>query len=90
MTAEVVNLRRFRKRREREAKEAEASLNRARSGRSKAERTTADAERSYHVRTLDAAQLQVQSVPTPTPANAAGFPPISQHDNEDLDPGNVS
>ena len=88
MTAEVVNLRRFRKRRERAAKEAEASLNRARSGRSKAERTLSDAERSHHIRTLDGKRREAQ--PLPAAANTASFPRVAQHDDEDLDPGNVS
>ncbi len=92
MTAEIVNLRRFRKLKERDAKAAEAVLNRSRSGRTKVERDMTDAERSNHNRVLDGAHREPVSTPivTPVAANAAGFPNVAQHDDEELDPGNVS
>ncbi|MDZ4841608.1 MAG: DUF4169 family protein [Hyphomicrobium aestuarii] len=88
MTAEIVNLKRFRKQKLRADKTAASDVNRARTGRTKAERAKSSRERETLDRTLDNAELQ--SIPVPVAANAAGFPTVAGHDDEDLDPGNVS
>ncbi len=52
--AEIINLRRARKRKERAEKEARAADNRLAFGRSKAERTLSDARKELAERRLDA------------------------------------
>lgn len=56
MTAEIVNLRRYRKAKERSAKAAEAEASRLRHGRTKSERITSEAERERERRRLDGAR----------------------------------
>jgi hypothetical protein len=53
MTAEIVNLRRVRKRRTREEREVLAAENRSRHGLGRAEREAAAARRVKDIRTLD-------------------------------------
>jgi len=88
MTAEIVNLKRFRKQKLRADTAAASDVNRARTGHTKAERAKSARERETLDRTLDNAERQ--GIPLPAAANAAGFPTVAGHDNEDLDPGNVS
>jgi hypothetical protein len=82
MTAEIVNLRRFKKTKAREDRAKVANLNRERFGRSKAERASVNAEQAKIDATLDGARRDA--------ANEAGFPVVAGHDDDDLDPGNVS
>ena len=74
MTADIVNLNKFRKAREREEAEKRAEANRVRFGRTKAEKEAAASEERLKDRTLDDAQL---------PARGAAF-------DDDFDPGNAS
>ena len=57
MSAEVVNLRNFRKRKARAEREAEAAANRAKFGRSKSERELTDKSADLENRRLDQAKL---------------------------------
>ncbi len=80
MTADIVNLRRFRKAKARAEKDATAAANRVRFGRSKAERLEQDAERGLADRRLDGARRAPEgSSPArapegSSPARAAGVP----------------
>lgn len=56
MTAEIINLRQFRKARERSRKEAQAEENRAKFGQSKTERQRLSLEAEHANRHLDGAQ----------------------------------
>lgn len=87
MTADIVNLRRFRKQKQRAQKAADADANRARHGLSKAERTVLQAEQEQRRRALDGAE---RDAVTPVAANEAGFSRHAEHEYDDLDPGNVS
>jgi Domain of unknown function (DUF4169) len=53
MTAEVVNLRKFRKRKEREEREVTAQVNRAACGRPKSEKELSKAKRALEEKQLD-------------------------------------
>lgn len=93
MTAEIVNLRRFRKSKARAQKEAEAERNRAQFGRTKPERAIGTAEADRATRHLDGARLGSSETPdiaVPIAANEGQFSSHGNHDDEDLDPGNVS
>lgn len=74
MTADIVNLNKFRKARERVEAEKQAEENRAKFGRTKLEKETATAEQRAKDRALDGAAL----------------PPRLDDAHDDLDPGNVS
>lgn len=92
MSAEVVNLRRFKKMRERQNKAAAASIARARTGLSKAERDAQKDEQLRLKKSLDGAERTSlrPGIALPAAANSPGFPAMAHHDDEDLDPGNVS
>jgi hypothetical protein len=93
MTAEIVNLRRVRKSKARAVKETEAERNRVLFGRSKAEKAISAAEADRTERQLDGARMGGSVAPlalVPAPANQGEFPSHASHDDEDLDPGNVS
>jgi len=53
MTAEVANLRKFRKRKEREAREVAAQVNRVAFGRTKSEKELGKAKRALEKKQLD-------------------------------------
>jgi hypothetical protein len=82
MSAEIINLKRVRKAKARAQKAEQAAQNRASFGQSKAERAAHEAEASRQAQALDGAER--------IPANEAGFSSSAGHDDEDLDPGNVS
>ena len=82
MTAEIITLKRARKAKARAAKDETAARNRAASGRTKAERTKTAAETERAAKVLDGSAISA--------ANESGFSPAAAHDDEDLDPGNVS
>ncbi len=93
MTADIVNLRRFKKLKARAEKQTDAERNRVRFGRTKAEKAVSSAEADQLARQLDGARLGGQAaaaVVVPTAANQGAFSSHSSHDDEDLDPGNVS
>jgi len=77
MTAEIINLNRFRKARERDARAKQADENRARFGRSREERERLAAEDAQRQSVLDGAERE------PCEAQAAGGA-------GELDPGAVS
>jgi hypothetical protein len=83
MSAEIVNLNKFRKAKERAEQERQADENRAKYGRSKIERHRDEQDDARRNKLLDSAQL----VPSHTPSNDTGRE--SAADN-DLDPGTVS
>lgn len=58
MSAEIVNLNKFRKAREKAEKERRAEENRARFGRSRSEKTSESAEERLRQRHLDGAQIE--------------------------------
>ena len=74
MTADIVNLNKFRKARERVEAEKQAEENRAKFGRTKLEKEKAKAERRSKDQALDGAAL----------------PSRLDDAHDDLDPGNVS
>jgi hypothetical protein len=74
MTADIVNLNKFRKARERAEAEKQAEANRVRFGRTKAEKEAAASEERAKDRVLDDAQLPARGVAV----------------DDDLDPGSVS
>ena len=74
MTADIVNLNKFRKAREWAGDAKQADENRTRFGRSKAEREKAACDERTKNRVLDDAQL----------------PPRRDDSHDDLDPGNTS
>ena len=93
MTAEIVNLRRVRKLKARALKATDAERNRAQFGRTKVEREISAIEASRSKRELDGAQLpgHAKIEPRrPVAANEGEFTAHGNHDDEDLDPGNVS
>ena len=93
MTAEIVNLRRVRKLKARSIKEREAERNRVQFGRTKAERAISAAEAARTARQLDGARMGGISgtlAVVPVAANEGEFIAHGNHDDEDLDPGNVS
>lgn len=92
MSAEIVNLRRFKKLKARQNRAAVASITRARTGLSKAERDAQKDEQLRLARSLDGAERTSlrSGVDLPPAANSPGFPDIALHEDEDLDPGNVS
>jgi Domain of unknown function (DUF4169) len=74
MTANIVNLNKFRKAREKAEAEKQAQENRVRFGRTKDEKEKASSEQRAKSKTLDGAEL----------------PPRLDGNHDDLDPGNVS
>jgi hypothetical protein len=74
MTADIVNLNKFRKARERAEAERQAEANRVRFGRTKAEREAATSEERAKDRVLDDAQLPARGIAV----------------DDDLDPGSAS
>jgi Domain of unknown function (DUF4169) len=74
MTADIVNLNKFRKARDKAEAEKRAEENRIRFGRTKAEKENAASEERAKSKTLDGAELQ----------------PRLDDSHDDLDPGNVS
>lgn len=83
MSAEIVNLNKFRKAKERADQERQAELNRAKYGRSKSEREQDEGDDSRRNKLLDGAKLSNAQ----QPSNDTGRE--SAADN-DLDPGTVS
>jgi len=83
MSAEIVNLNKFRKAKERADQERQAELNRAKYGRSKSEREQDEGDDSRRNKLLDGAKLANAQ----QPSNDTGRE--SAADN-DLDPGTVS
>lgn len=83
MSAEIVNLNKFRKAKERADQERQAELNRAKYGRSKSEREQEEGDDSRRNKLLDGAKLANAQ----QPSNDTGRE--SAADN-DLDPGTVS
>lgn len=83
MSAEIVNLNKFRKAKERADQERQAELNRAKYGRSKSEREHDEGDDSRRNKLLDGAKLANAQ----QPSNDTGRE--SAADN-DLDPGTVS
>lgn len=83
MSAEIVNLNKFRKAKERSDQERQAELNRAKYGRSKSEREQEEGDDSRRNKLLDGAKLANAQ----QPSNDTGRE--SAADN-DLDPGTVS
>ncbi|PIW26347.1 MAG: DUF4169 domain-containing protein [Rhodospirillales bacterium CG15_BIG_FIL_POST_REV_8_21_14_020_66_15] len=61
MTAEIVNLRQYRKEKQRQARERAAERNRLRFGRDKARRREDEAERRRSEQTLDGKQLDPET-----------------------------
>jgi Domain of unknown function (DUF4169) len=74
MTADIVNLNKFRKAREKAEAEKQAQENRVRFGRTKEEKDKASSEQRATSKALDGAEL----------------PPPLDDNHDDLDPGNVS
>lgn len=83
MSAEIVNLNKFRKAKERTDKERQAELNRAKHGRTKIERQREEDDGERRNKLLDGAKLATGQ----QPSNDTGRE--SAADN-DLDPGTVS
>jgi hypothetical protein len=83
MSAEIVNLNKFRKAKERAGEERQAELNRAKYGRSKIERQQEEDDGERRNKLLDGAKLGTGQ----PPSNDTGRE--SAADN-DLDPGTVS
>lgn len=83
MSAEIVNLNKFRKAKERAGEERQAELNRAKNGRSKIERQQEEDDGERRNKLLDGAKLGTGQ----KPSNDTGRE--SAADN-DLDPGTVS
>lgn len=83
MSAEIVNLNKFRKAKERADQERQAELNRAKYGRSKSEREQEEGDDSRRNKLLDGAKLANAQ----QPSNDTGRESVSDND---LDPGTVS
>lgn len=83
MSAEIVNLNKFRKAKERAAQERQAEVNRAKYGRTKSEREQDENDESRRNKLLEGAKLASAQ----PPSNDTGRE--SAADN-DLDPGAVS
>ena len=75
MTADIVNLNRFRKARDRADKEKRANENRAKFGRTKSEKTRGATEQQQRDGALDGAHIETARL---------------DDNHDDLDPGNVS
>lgn len=83
MSAEIVNLNKFRKAKERADQERQAELNRAKYGRSKSERQQDENDDSRRNKLLDGAKLaNAQPASNDTGRDSAA--------DNDLDPGTVS
>ena len=83
MSAEIVNLNKFRKAKERAEQEREAEVNRAKYGRTKGERQQDEEEEHRRNVLLDSSKL----VNTQRPSNDTGRESAA---DGDLDPGTVS
>jgi hypothetical protein len=98
MTAEIVNLRRYRKGKARDLKVAEADAARAKSGRTQAERALFDAEQRQEARRLDGARLTDNGATCASAGESMdgasldrGSEGVSDKDwGDEIGPGNVS
>ena len=86
MTAEIINLNRARKAKARAEKAGTAAANKMAFGRSKADRSATRAQAERAAALLDGAKR----TPADVGSDTGGFAAHPAHDDDDLDPGNVS